>query len=235
MKNPRKPSNLSKSNNDVDAFLEKVAATPIRKTNGGSGRLLFAIDATASRQPTWDSATHIQCEMFEETASIGSLAMQVAFFRGYREFKATAWTTNSNALTGPMSRVNCLGGHTQIKRVLEHALKSNKKQKINAIVYIGDCMEENADTLCHLAGKLGLVNVPVFVFQESHDITAEQCFRQIAKLSNGAYFKFDSASASKLRNLLKAVAIFAVGGRTALDDFGRKEGGEILLLANLLK
>ena len=151
MKSPKKPSNLSKRDNDVDAFLQKVDATPRRTTDGTSGRLLFAIDATASRQPTWDQASHIQCEMFEETASIGSLEMQVAFFRGYQEFKATKWTTNSHSLTGPMSRVSCLGGQTQIERVLLHALKMNEMQNINAIVYIGDCMEEDADSLCHLA------------------------------------------------------------------------------------
>ena len=107
---------------DVAEFLKKVAATPVQTPAGKDGRLIFAIDATASRQPTWDRASHLQHEMFEEAASIGGLALQVAFFRGFGEFKATKWTTDSQALIKPMSRVFCLGGHTQIEKVLKHAL-----------------------------------------------------------------------------------------------------------------
>ncbi|WP_373084426.1 VWA domain-containing protein [Sneathiella sp.] len=215
---------------DVAEFLEKVASTPARSTSGKNGRLIFAIDATASRQPTWDRAAHLQREMFEEAAAIGGLELQIAFFRGFGEFRATAWTTDSRTLARPMSKVYCLGGQTQIGKVLKHALKQTNKDPINALVYVGDCMEEDADKLCHLAGQLGLLGVPVFVFQEGHDTRAEQCFRQIAKLSGGAYCRFDSASAAMLRNLLRAVAAYAAGGRKALRDFSEKTGGETLLL-----
>lgn len=234
MKTPQKSQNPQKSYRDVDLFLKKVAATPRQTNSGSNGRLLFAVDATASRQPTWDRAAHIQCEMFEETAALGALSMQVAFFRGYKEFKATGWTTNSTALTKSMSKVKCLGGHTQIQRVLKHTLSSNAEKPVNALIYIGDCAEEDADSLCHLAGKLGLVKVPVFVFQEGYEPNAEACFRQIAKLSGGAYFRFDENSVSKLRDLLKAIAVYAVGGRSALEDLSRKRGGDIPLLLNQL-
>ncbi|WP_025899842.1 hypothetical protein [Sneathiella glossodoripedis] len=235
MKPPQTHKNISSSKTDVDMFLQKVAATPKKVTTGDTGRLLFAIDATASRQPTWDNAAHIQCEMFEEASRIGALSMQVAFFRGYREFKATGWTTNSSALTRSMSKVTCLGGHTQIERVLSHAIKTNSDKPVNAVIFIGDCVEEDADALCHLAGRLGLVNVPVFIFQEGYDAGAENCFRQICKLSGGAYLRFDENSVSKLRELLKAIAIFAVGGRKALEDHGRKQGGDIPLLLSQLR
>ena len=221
------------STKDVDAFLKKVAETT--PTSRGTGRLLFAIDATASRQATWDQACHIQCDMFDETAKLGALSMQVAFFRGFGEFKATPWTTKSDALTGPMSRVRCLGGHTQIEKVLKHALKTNEKSKINAVIYIGDCMEEDPDQLCHLAGQLGLVNTPVFIFQEGFEPRAEACFRQIANLTSGAFFRFDNSSASTLKELLKAIAVYAVGGRKALQDLGKRKGGQTLLLAEQFK
>jgi len=228
--------NLGKSSTkDVDAFLKKVAATPVASTSLDTGRLLFAIDATASRQATWDQACHIQCEMFEETANLGTLSMQVAFFRGFGEFKATPWTSKSTALSGPMSRVRCLGGHTQIEKVLKHAIKTNEKTKINAVIYVGDCMEEDPDQLCHLAGQLGLMNTPVFIFQEGYEPRAEACFRQIAKLTSGAFFRFDAQSASILKDLLKAVAVYAVGGRKALQDLGKRKGGETLRLAQQFK
>ena len=174
-----------KDKDDVAEFLKKVATTPVRTQSGKNGRLIFAIDATASRQPTWDRASHLQHEMFEEAGSIGGLELQIAFFRGFGEFKATKWTTDSQALIRPMSRVFCLGGHTQIEKVLKHALRQTKKERINALVYVGDCMEEDADQLCHLAGQLGMLKVPIFLFQEGYDVIAENCFRQIAKLSGG--------------------------------------------------
>lgn len=220
---------------EVAAFLSKVAATPRRSARTGNGRLLFAIDATASRQPTWDRASHLQHEMFEEAAAIGGLELQVAFFRGFGEFRATRWTTDSKALIRPMSRVFCLGGHTQIEKVLKHALRETKKERISALVYVGDCMEEDADTLCHLAGQLGMLKVPAFVFQEGYDRTAETCFRQMAKLSGGAYCRFDSASATTLRTLLRAVAAYAAGGRKALSDYNRKAGGEATLLLEQIR
>ncbi|MZR31129.1 VWA domain-containing protein [Sneathiella litorea] len=220
---------------DVAEFLKKVAATPVRVANGKNGRLIFAIDATASRQPTWDRASHLQHEMFEEAAAIGGLELQIAFFRGFGEFKATGWTSDSQALIRPMSRVFCLGGHTQIEKVLKHALRQTKKERVNALVYVGDCMEEDADQLCHLAGQLGMLKVPIFLFQEGHDTIAENCFRQIGKLSGGAYCRFDSASAATLRNLLRAVAAYAAGGRKALSDLSQKSGGEARLLLKQIK
>ena len=220
---------------DITEFLKKVASTPVQTPAGKDGRLIFAIDATASRQPSWDRASHLQHEMFEEAASIGGLALQVAFFRGFGEFKATKWTTDSQALIKPMSRVFCLGGHTQIEKVLKHTLRQTKKEQVNALVYVGDCMEEDADQLCHLAGQLGMLRVPVFLFQEGYDGIAENCFRQIAKLSGGAYCRFDSASASTLRNLLRAVAAYAAGGRRALSDLSKKSGGEARLLLEQIK
>ncbi|TNE40148.1 MAG: VWA domain-containing protein [Alphaproteobacteria bacterium] len=219
----------------VADFLKQVAATPVRKTDGRNGRLIFAIDATASRQPTWDHAAHLQREMFEEAAAIGGLDLQIAYFRGFGEFRATRWTTDSRALARPMSKVSCLGGHTQIGKVLKHTLKQTKEDPVNALVYIGDCMEEDTDKLCHLAGQLGLVGVPAFVFQEGHDPVAETCFRQIAKLSGGAFCHFDGASAATLRNLLRAVAAYAAGGRKALADYSRKSGGEALLLLEQIR
>jgi len=229
-------NSISKSNkDDVADFLKKVADTPAHVPTGKKGRLIFAIDATASRQPTWDSASHLQHEMFEEAGSTGGLELQIAFFRGFGEFKATKWTTDSQALIRPMSRVSCLGGHTQIEKVLKHALRQTKKERISALVYVGDCMEEDADDLCHLAGQLGMLKVPIFLFQEGHEPIAETCFRQIAKLSGGAYCRFDSASAATLRNLLRAVAAYAAGGRKALSDFSKKAGGDARLLLQQIK
>ena len=217
---------------EVDAFLRQLAATPaVRPAAGRRGRLMFALDATASRQPTWDQACHIQGEMFKETAAIGGLDIQLVFYRGLGECKASAWFDSAAALLKHMTAVTCRGGKTQIGRVLQFAIAETRRQRVNAVVFIGDCMEEDIDELCHRAGELGLLGVPVFIFHEGSNRTAEEAFRQIAHLTRGAYCPFDASSAQQLRELLSAVAVYAAGGRAALEDYSRRAGGATLLLA----
>jgi hypothetical protein len=224
---PDKPATGS----EVDAFLRQLAATPaVRPESGQRGRLLFALDATASRQPAWDRACHIQGEMFRETAALGGLDVQLAFYRGFGEFEASAWFDRADDLLKKMAAVTCLGGKTQIGKVLKHALAESKRQKINAVVFVGDCVEEGVDALCHKAGELGLLGVPIFIFHEGRDRKAAEAFRQIAHLTQGACCPFDASSAQQLRELLSAVAVYAAGGRLALEDYSRRTGGATLLL-----
>ncbi len=228
---PSKPAGGARSA-DVDAFLRKVAVTPVTTRPGERGRLIFAMDATASRQPNWDRACHIQGEMFRETAALGGLEIQLVFYRGFNECQASGWLTGSDELLRRMTGVYCLGGHTQIRKVLKRAVAETKDKRVNALVFVGDAMEEDVDLLCHLAGQLGMLGVPVFVFHEGDNAIAGQTFQQIARLSNGAYCRFDASSAQQLRDLLGAVAVFAAGGRKALDDYGRKKGGVVLRITH---
>ncbi|MBT3990790.1 MAG: VWA domain-containing protein [Rhodospirillaceae bacterium] len=220
------------SDADVQAFLTKVAATPVRKSSREKGRLIFAMDATASREPSWDRACHLQGEMFHETTTLGGLEIQLAYYRGFGEFRASSWASASDDLLRLMTAVHCMAGETQIKKVLRHALNETKKQSVDALIFIGDCVEEDVDALGALAGELGLLGVPAFVFQEGEDPIAEYAFKQIAKLSNGAYCRLDSTSAQTLRELLRAVAVFVAGGRLALADMAKKEGGAVRQISN---
>ncbi len=213
---------------EVDAFLQKVAGTPVIKTPGKRGRLLFAMDATASRRPTWDTACQIQGEMFEATKSLGGLEVQLAYYRGYGEFHAEPWTADTGPLLSQMTGVSCLAGETQIGKVLRHAVSETRRQRVNAVVFIGDCCEEDVDRLGKLAGELGLLGVPVFLFHEGADPVAAFVFRQIAKLSGGACCAFDRASAQILKDLLSAVAVYAAGGAPALENYAKTKGGEVL-------
>jgi hypothetical protein len=225
--------NLQKtaSTGEVDAFLRKVAATPVRPA-GGRGRLIFAMDATASREPTWDQAAQIQADMFSETADLGGLEIQLCYYRGILEFESSAWYREAEVLRKRMTRVFCAAGLTQIGRVLRHALDEAGRGKVDALVFVGDCVEESADELAGLAGQLGLLGLPAFVFQEGRDPAAERSFRQIARLSGGAYCHFDASSPQTLRDLLSAVAVYAAGGRKALEQLGRRRGGEVLRLTH---
>ena len=217
--------------NDVDAFLRKVAATPNLKQSGRRGRLMFAMDATASRQASWDKACQIQAEMFEATSTLGGLDVQLVYYRGFRECQASPWVGSAKDLLKRMTAVTCLGGQTQIGRVLKHALKESHREKVNAVVFVGDCMEEDIDDLCGRAGELALRKVPVFLFQEGSDQRAERAFRDIARLTKGAYCSFDAGSAAQLKALLSAVAVYAAGGRKALE--ARKDSAAVRLLQQL--
>jgi hypothetical protein len=210
---------------DVDAFLRKVAATPAAKMSGVRGRLIFAMDATASREPTWDQACQLQGEMFQETAALGGLDVQLCYYRGFNEFQASPWSSNADELLQRMSRVFCAAGQTQIGKVLRHAVREAKARKVNALVFVGDCMEEDVDELGRWAGELGLLGVPAFLFQEGHDSIAERGFQHVARLTNGAYCHFDAGSAQQLKDLLSAVAVYAAGGHRALERFGERRGG----------
>ncbi len=216
---------------DIDRFLSRVAATP-KRSDGARGRLVFAMDATASREPTWDRACQIQGEMFAATDSLGGLEVQLVFFRGFGECKASPWVASSKELVRRMTAVSCLGGHTQIGRVLGHTLKETRKKRVDALVFVGDAMEEDVDELSHLAGELGLMGVPAFMFHEGHDPVAARGFRQIAKLTKGAYCAFDAGSADQLKSLLEAVAVYAAGGRPALEDLSKQKGGVVRLLTS---
>jgi len=218
----------------VDQFVKKLAAMPMVRVPGIRGRLMFALDATASRQPTWDIACELQAEMFSEAAALGGLDIQLAYYRGFGEFAATPWLGDSAELTRRMTGVRCLGGRTQIARVLRHALAETRAKRINALVFVGDAMEEPIDELCDLAGQLGVLGLPVFLFHEGRDSVAEAAFQQFARLSGGACCPFDAASARQLRELLRAVAVYAAGGRKALEDFSRSTGGHALLLTRQL-
>ncbi|MEK9964964.1 MAG: VWA domain-containing protein [Rhodospirillaceae bacterium] len=220
---------------DIGAFLQKVAATPPTKPAGRPGRLLFAIDATASREPTWDMACQIQSEMFASTDDIGGLQVQLAFYRGFGEMKVTQWLDSADDLVRRMVKVRCLAGRTQIRKLLRHALKETRSQKVDALVFVGDVVEEDIDELGHVAGQLGLVGTPVFVFHEGGEPTSRRAFEQIAKLSGGAYCGFDAGSARQLRELLAAVAVFSAGGRRALEALGQERGGRILQIADQMR
>jgi hypothetical protein len=218
----------------VADFLDKLRAAPAQP-RGGRGRLIFALDATASREPTWDRACRIQGEMFEATAGLGGLEIQLVFYRGFAECKASRWVTSAAELHRIMSQVHCVGGETQIERVLSHAIRETGKRRVNALVFVGDAMEEKVDRLCRLAGELGLLGVPIFLFHEGRDRTAAAAFRQLASLSHGAHLSFDLASAGRLKDLLAAVAVYAAGGYRALAAYGEAKGGEVLQLTAQLK
>ncbi|HDZ57230.1 MAG TPA: VWA domain-containing protein [Pseudomonas xinjiangensis] len=217
----------------IDQFINHVRTLPA--VSSGQGRLVFALDATASREATWDQASHLQSELFLATKDLGGLAIQLCYYRGYKEFKATRFVTQTKQLLQLMNAVSCLGGITQIGRVLEHAVRETRSAPVKAVVFIGDCCEESVDELCHAAGELGMLRTPVFMFQEGDEPHARAVFQQVSKLSGGAYVPFDRNSPQVLKDLLAAVAVYASGGAKALKDYSSRSSEQVKRLTQQIR
>jgi len=217
----------------VDAFLEK-ANRLAPAAEGARGRLVFALDATMSRQPTWDAAQALQGEMFATAAAHGGLDVQLVYFRGLQECRASAFVGGGSGLAALMAKIDCRAGRTQIAKILRHTLDEAKAARVGALVFIGDALEENADALAHHAGELGLRGVKAFMFQEGADSVARAAFREIARLSGGAYAAFDAGAPARLADLMNAAAAYAAGGLPALEKrAGEGRGAAQLLLSQL--
>lgn len=219
----------TRSSSQVASFLGRSRA--IRTVARHQPRLLFALDATASREPTWEQARQLHKAMFQ-AADGTSLAIQLAYYRGFSEFVASPWITNGEELLAHMDSVSCLGGPTQITRLVRHYLQAGSPSfPVRAMVFVGDALEEPTGPLIELAGQCRLRNQPLFLFQEGSDTDVAAVFERMAKLSGGAYARFDGASPQRLRELLGAVARYASGGHKALTRSGRE--GDRLLLSQL--
>ena len=170
-----------------------------RAPDAGRGRLIFALDATMSRQPTWDLACQLQAAMFDAAAARRRPRGAARLLpRPRRGAAPRAGSPTPPALKRLMTGIACHGGLTQIGRVLDHAVRAAAKAPVAALVFVGDAMEENVDALCHKAGELGLRNTRAFMFHEGGDPAAAGAFREIARLTGGAYLPFDARAAGEL-------------------------------------
>ena len=215
------PKSGIKSN--IDEFLEAAAKLPATH-DSGRGRLIFALDATMSRQATWDMAQSVQGRMFATAAAHGGLDVQLVYYRGFSECKASRFVAGGQSLASLMTKIGVGAGQTQIEKVLRHVLDETRKSPVRALVFVGDAMEERLDVLAGLAAEIGLLGVKAFLFQEGRDSIAEQAFRKIALLTGGAYATFDLSSPERLVALLAAAAAYAAGGRRALEFEARARG-----------
>jgi hypothetical protein len=218
---------------EIDRFIGQVKALGPAVEPRQRGRLVFALDATMSRQPTWDRASQLQADMFREAAAVGGLDIQLVYYRGQSECRASPWVAEPGRLGALMSRIDCRGGHTQIGKVLVHATREDERRKVAVLVFIGDAVEESLDDLCARAGELGLRNVKAFMFQEGYDPVCEQAFREIARLTGGAFCRFAPGAAHELAALLRAAAAYAAGGLKALADLKSSSPGAARLIEQL--
>jgi hypothetical protein len=226
------PEAKPSASEEIAAFVAKARSMSPHAA-GAKGRLVFALDATMSRQPTWDMACALQADMFREAATLGNLEIRLVYYRGLNECRASGWISDTTKLANLMDKIDCRGGNTQIGKVLSEARREAVASGVRAVVFVGDAMEEAVDELCAKAGELGLLKVPVFMFQEGRDGEAEQAFREIARLTGGAWCRFDPGAAAQLRELLRAAAAYAAGGREVLLRLSKTGSGAAKLLGQM--
>ncbi|MDG2570989.1 hypothetical protein P7L87_25890 [Vibrio parahaemolyticus] len=219
----------------IDSFLAEAKRLGPLTGNAPRARLVFALDATMSRQPTWDLACRVQGEMFAAASEAGGLSVQLVYFRGFSECRASRWVADPRALTDLMTRIICRGGQTQIGRVLRHVRTEASQTPVKVLVYVGDAMEEPIDELCAVAGELGLLGLKAFMFHEGHDRKAGLAFQEIARLSGGAYARFDAGAPHTLSELLRAAAAFAAGGVEGLTQLTAGNAQACSLLTAITK
>ena len=192
--------------------------------SGQRGRLIFALDATMSRQPTWDTACRCRPTCSGKLPAIGGLDIQLVYFRGLGECRASAWVAGSDTLGRADVRDRLPRRPYPDRQSSERTPGRERDAKsVQALVFVGDAMEEPIDDLCAGRRRAGLLGVPDFMFQEGSDPVAEKAYREIARLSRGAYCRFDTGAAHQLGELLRAVAAYAAGGIKALADLSARK------------
>ena len=226
----RSSTETTTTRSDLDNFLADMMATK-KSDVSGTGRLIFSLDATASRRETWDMACQLTGDMFRTVASIGGLNVQLVYYRDLSECRSSRWVTDPEQLAKLMTKIDCRAGRTQISKVLAHTKRETSLLKVSALVFVGDAFEEEEDEILPVAHELGHLGVSAFMFQEGNNHTVERVFRGIATATHGAYCRFDEGSADQLRELLKLVATFAVGGVAALE--ASKSADAVKLLSQL--
>lgn len=126
----KQDARVPSAESDVAAFLQK--AKEIAPQPGSGGRLVFALDATMSRQPTWDQACQIQAEMFQEAGKISGLSIKLVYFRGFGECRASRWFSSGTELAQAMSRISCQGAYPDPKGALGCLVRGQYRENCGA-------------------------------------------------------------------------------------------------------
>ena len=187
------------------------------------GRLMFALDATASREPTWAIARDLQAKMFREAAPIGRLDCPAGLLSG-RRVPSVEMGVKRGA-TRATDEPDRLSGRLYADWQGPRACTSRDRESRQSRHWYSSATpwKRTSSTLAAMAGKLGTQGVPIFLFQEGRDAAVRSAFRLLALKSGGAYFEFNpdaSRAVEQLSEQLNAVARLAVGDAEALERIG---------------
>ncbi len=126
------------------------AEPPVEAGASGGPRLIFAVDATASREPAWTAARRVTDALVK--ALPGELDVALAVHGGSRVHTFTAFTKDAATLRDRAAGVACEAGLTRLLPILSASLKH---QAVRVVVYIGDVFEESLNQGRRLADAMG--------------------------------------------------------------------------------
>jgi hypothetical protein len=209
------------------------AEPPAETGTAARPRLVFAVDATASREPAWEAARQVTDALVK--ALPGALDVALAVHGGSRVHTFTGFTADAAALRDRAAGVTCQAGLTRLLPILSASLKQSS---VRVIVYIGDVFEESLTHGRRLADSLGAQGTKLIVLHDTADASARrdaEVFWDLAKRTGGCVLPFDAGAPGRLRNILSAVAVYAVGGEKLLREQRHALPGAVALLEHLNK
>jgi hypothetical protein len=196
-------------------------------------RLIFAVDATASREPAWAAARQVTDALVK--ALPGELDVALAVHGGSRVHTFTAFINEANTLRDRAAGVSCQAGMTRLLPILSASLKH---PGIRIVIYVGDVFEESLLQGRRLADLMSAQKTKLIVLHDTADPGARrdaEVFWDLAKRTGGCVLPFDASAPGRLRDLLSAVAVYAVGGEKLLRARRHDLPGAVVLLENLDK
>jgi hypothetical protein len=203
-------------------------ATP---SASGRPRLIFGFDATASREPAWATARTVTDALFKVLP--GELDVALAVHGGSLLHTFTEFTANPNTLRDRAAGIRCLAGRTQLLAILSRSLVA---PGVRVVTYIGDVFEESPARGRKLADTMGARGIKLIVLHDTTDWNAKrdaEIFLELARRTGGCVLPFDAAAPARLRELLAAVAVYAVGGEALLQEKRDELPAAALLLEHL--
>ena len=136
---------------------------------------------------------------------------------------------------GRAAGITCRAGSTRLLSILSRALAT---PSVRVVTYIGDVYEESPGRGRKLADEMGRRGVRLFVLHDVADWNARrdaELFLDLARRTGGCVLPFDAQAPERLRDLLAAVAVFAVGGAELLHEKRRELPGAVVLLQHLAR
>jgi hypothetical protein len=199
----------------------QAAPVPARRP-----RLVFAVDATASRQATWDSAKQITDRMFD--AIPGALDVALAVHGADQVHTWTEFGADVARFRAQAAAVRCESGHTRLCELMQRTLDAGG---VKVMSYIGDAFEESPDEAFALADRCKLRGIKLVILADQADAPTLRVFRELADRTGGALLDFRSGELDLMGEVLGAVAALAIGGRKLLES--KRTAGARLLLSHL--
>jgi hypothetical protein len=194
-------------------------------------RLIFGFDATASREPAWATARTVTDALVNSLP--GELDVALAVHGGSMLHTFTDFTSDAKTLRDRAAGIACIAGMTRLLPILSRALSN---PGVRVVTYIGDVFEESPVRGRKLADAMGLKGIKLIVLHDTTDWNAKrdaEVFLDLARRTGGCVLPFDTNAPARLRQLLAAVAVYAVGGTEMLEARRDEMPGAVVLLEHL--